>query len=286
MTLLGLTLGLAGCGGQASAPNPEQPPAAASEKSSTAGGPAVQATPAALDPRLCQHFEQAVSLEVPDGQLRPPDTTAAGKSTGKLFEAVVAQWDQIKLVGPDGKRANYTASIKTDLGTVVLELWPDVAPNHVRSFVALARAGYYDGLNFDRVYREELVDARGTFLEYVEAGCPLGTGEVGYGSIGYWLLPELNSQIHHEAGSVGAWHAEEVESAACKLYITLTRAPWMDGNFTVFGKVTQGLEVLRAIAARPKRTDDPLEDRPREPVVIRQVTIHSSQAARASGPAN
>jgi peptidyl-prolyl cis-trans isomerase B (cyclophilin B) len=282
--LLGLAFGwgLAGCGGQAPAPEPEPPQAAASAKDSQASA----AAQVPLDPRLHQPFEQAVSLEPPDGQMRPPDTTKAGKSTGKLFDAVVAHWDQIKFATPAGKRLNYTATIKTDLGTVVLELWPDVAPNHVRSFVALARAGYYDGLDFDRVYREELVDAKGTFLEYAELGCPLGTGEPGYGSIGYWLKPELSSQIKHEEGTVGAWHAEEVESAACKLYITLTRAPWMDGNFTVFGKVAQGLAVVRAIAARPKRSDDPLEDRPREPVVIRQVTIQTSEAARATGPAN
>jgi len=214
--------------------------------------------------------------------MRPPDTTKAGKSVGKLYDAVVASWDQIKFQSSGGNPLQYTALIKTDLGTITIELWPSVAPNHVRNFVALARAGYLDGLDFDRVYREELVDTKGAFLEYVEAGCPLGSGDPGYGSIGYWLKEELNGQIHHEEGTVGAWHAEELESAACKFYITLSKAPWMDGTFTVFGRVTGGLDVVRKISSRPKRSDDPLEDHPAEPVVMREVTIQCQQAAEAA----
>jgi peptidyl-prolyl cis-trans isomerase B (cyclophilin B) len=274
-------LGLAGCGTQSPSPNSKQPAQASSsskadDRASAAGK---------LDPRWNQPFKDAVLFEPPDDETqRPPDVTKAGKVVGKLFEAVAGKdnqgglWDQIKFVSPAGKRLNYTAYLKTDLGDVVMELWPDVAPNHVRNFVALARAGYYDGLDFDRIHHEELVDTSGQGLEYVEAGCPLGTGEPGYGSIGYWLKPEVNAKVHHEEGTVGAWHAEEVESAACKFYITLTKAPWMDGNFTVFGKVTQGLDVVRKIAARPQQAVDGDEGRPLEPVVIRQVTIQVREA--------
>jgi cyclophilin family peptidyl-prolyl cis-trans isomerase len=76
-----------------------------------------------------------------------------------------------------------------------------------------------------------------------------------------------------------------VETAACKFYITLSKAPWMDGNWTVFGKVTQGLDVARTILNRPRR-DDEFRDRPVQPVVIRSVTIEASPAAvkAAQGP--
>jgi peptidyl-prolyl cis-trans isomerase B (cyclophilin B) len=231
----------------------------------------------ALDPRLHQSFAQAVSQDIPEGQMRPPDMTKAGKGVGKLYEAVVASWDQIKFQSPDGKHLNYSAQIKTDLGTIVIELWPLVAPNHVRSFVALARAGYFDGLDFDRVYREDQPDTKGMLTEYVEAGCPLGTGDPGYGSIGYWLNPEINLKVHEE-GTVGAWHAESQDSAACKFYITVVKAPWMDGRFTAFGKVVEGQDVVTKISTRPMRSDDPLEDLPLEPVVIRQVTIQVQQS--------
>jgi peptidyl-prolyl cis-trans isomerase B (cyclophilin B) len=295
--LVGLVLGvgLAGCGKPAP---PAEPGQAAAQSGESAPGPRAAGEPAArpgqpkLDPRLEQPFKDAVLLDPPPDAQCPPDVTKAGKVVGKLFEAVAGRdgapglWDQVRFATPDGKRLNYTARIRTDLGTVTLELWPDVAPNHVRNFVALARAGYYDGLDFDRVHREELVDTRGGALEYVEAGCPLGTGDPAYGSIGYWLKEELNPAIHHEEGTVGAWHAEALESAACKFYITLTKAPWLDGNFTVFGKVVEGLDVVRRIAARPKRSDETDEDRPREPVVIRAVTIQVSESTRAAGPSN
>jgi peptidyl-prolyl cis-trans isomerase B (cyclophilin B) len=245
------------------------------------------------DPRLHQPFLEAVLLEPPEGQdqLRPPDQTKAGKNVAKLYEAVVGKdgvgglWDQVKFVSPAGKRLAYTATIDTELGKITIELWPDVAPNHVRNFVALARAGYYDGLEFDRTVNEKIGDAKDDFLEYLEAGCPLGTADPNYGSIGYWLKPELNEQVKHEAGTIGAWHAEEVETAACKFYITLDKAPWMDGNWTIFGKITQGLDVARAIRARPVRADE--KDRPVHPVVMRAVTIASKEveAAAAAGQA-
>jgi peptidyl-prolyl cis-trans isomerase B (cyclophilin B) len=281
-----LGLALAGCG-QAPASDPDSTPAAPS-----AATPAAQAA-VPLDPRLHQPFLKAASLDPPDDEeQRPPDTTKAGKVVGKLFAAVVGKdgvgglWDQVQFATPDGKRLNYLATIRTDLGTVVIELWPDVAPNHVRNFVALARAGYYDGLDFDQLHREELVGQPESALEYVVAGCPLGTGEPGYGSIGYWLLPEVNEQLHHEEGTVGAWHGYVQESAACKFYITLTKAPLLDGNFTIFGKVRQGLEVVRTISSRPRRSEPGSEERPVEPVVMRQVTIETSESSRAFGPAN
>jgi peptidyl-prolyl cis-trans isomerase B (cyclophilin B) len=281
---LGMVVTLAGCNGQAAGPaKPDKP-----------GKAVASAAPVAvpLDPQLNQPFKEAVLFDPPDDAQRPPDVTKAGKVVGKLFEAIAGKdnqgglWDQVQFVSPTGKCLNYTARLQTDLGPIVIELWPHIAPNHVRNFVALARAGYYDGLDFERVHHEELVDAKGQVFEYVEAGCPLGTGDPGYGSIGYWLKPELSDKVHHEAGTVGAWHAEELESAACKFYITLTPAPWMDGNFTVFGKVIEGLDVVRRIAARPQRAEDPFDGRPLEPVSIRQVTIQVRESSCWAGPSN
>ncbi|HYV35333.1 MAG TPA: peptidylprolyl isomerase, partial [Gemmataceae bacterium] len=167
----------------------------------------------------------------------------------------------------------YTATITTDLGVITIELWPEIAPNHVRSFVALAKVGYYDGLAFDRIVKRE--EADGTLFECLEAGCPLGIGDSNYGSIGYWLLPEFSAEVSHYPGTIGAWHGEEVESAACKFYINLSKAEWMDGSFTLFGKVTQGLDVVRAIHNRPV-VDDAIRDRPVEPVLMRSVVITSA----------
>jgi peptidyl-prolyl cis-trans isomerase B (cyclophilin B) len=285
--LVGLWLGafLVGCGGQAPAPDKPGPGKNPPASAITAPKTAAAQKPAAPAPST---FSDAVVEEPPDDQYLPRDVTKAGKSVGKLYEQITAPgglWDQVVFTTPDGSKLRYTATISTDLGAIKLELWPEVAPNHVRNFVALARAGYYDGLEFDRTVREELADEQGKFFECLEAGCPLGTGDSHYGSIGYWLKPEFSETVKHEEGTVGAWHGEEVETAACKFYITLSKAPWMDGNWTVFGKVTQGLDVARTILNRPRR-DDEFKDRPVQPVVIRSVTVEANPAAvkTAQGP--
>ncbi len=141
------------------------------------------------------------------------------------------------------------------------------------SFIALARAGYYDGLPFHASQRAE---TGGNPLAYLESGCPKGTGERGYGSVGYWLGPEIDRERVHGVGTVGAWHfSEETDTDAGRFYITLHPAPWMDGDYTIFGKVTRGLDVADTINKRPVFDEVPF-DRPKEPVVIREVTIQSS----------
>jgi peptidyl-prolyl cis-trans isomerase B (cyclophilin B) len=265
---------MTGCGGKEDAAH-QTPPAqpAVQVSSATTSGLALPKAQAEVHARLHQSF-QAATLQEPPGDSDCywlPEMTKTGKSVGKLYETVVTEWAKVPFVTSEGKKLAYSATISTDLGTIKIELWPEVAPNHVRNFVALARAGYYDNLEFDRAVKRELEDQKGQFFEYLEAGCPMCTGEVNYGSIGYWLKPEL-SDVKHEEGCVGAWHAEELESAACKFYITLSKAEWMDGSFTLFGKITQGLDIARAIHSKPV-VDDGIGDRPIEPVVIRSVTI-------------
>lgn len=279
---------LAGCGSKDNAAPPAQSQAPAPAQQApqgtvtpTAPPSAVPTTtpvaaPAKVTPELVAHLHQAfkdATLSEPPGEDHwLPRETKTHKSVGKLYETVVAAWDDIRFVTAEGKRLQYTALITTDLGPIKIELWPEVAPNHVRNFVALARAGYYNDLQFDRTVQREPEDKKGETFRYIEGGCPLCSGEVTFGSIGYWLKPEISGTLKHEEGSVGAWHAAELESAACKFYITLSRAEWMDGNFTLFGKITQGLEVARAIHERPVCKDD-IRDRPVHPVVIHTVTI-------------
>jgi cyclophilin family peptidyl-prolyl cis-trans isomerase len=284
--MLAVPLVLAGCGGstQPGNNNGEGKPGASAPAPPEAGStPDAQAKiiPVALAARLQQSFLDATVQEPPGDEQRPPDMTRAGKSVGKLYQAIVGDkgqgglWEQVKFLSPAGKKLHYTATIKTGLGTMVMELWPEVAPNHVRNFVALARAGYYDGLSFDRAVNQQSVLSAADRIQFVEAGCPLATGEAGYGSIGYWLKAEFDDKVRHEPGTVGAWHGEEVDSAACKFYITLNRAEWLDGQYTVFGKITQGLDVLRKIYESPRSRD--FEDRLENSVTIQEVTIHTEE---------
>jgi cyclophilin family peptidyl-prolyl cis-trans isomerase len=201
-----------------------------------------------------------------------------GKSIGRLYEEVLRLWDTIDFVTEDGKRIHYSATLETALGNIEIDLDPERAPNHVRNFVALARAGYYDGLVFDRIQHNEInLESVGRYEE-IEAGCPLGKGDPTRNSLGYWLKPEITTDLKHEEGAVGACRMEEKDTAGCKFYITLSKAPYLDGHFTLFGKVTKGLEVARKIFLQPVVLEDQDLDggrKPLDPVVIRKVIVHT-----------
>jgi peptidyl-prolyl cis-trans isomerase B (cyclophilin B) len=281
--LLAAAIGLAGCNKQPDQPrNVEQAPEKQAEVKSVAAAP----TPADADPLHLPFAKATRQGDDPPAEChRPPDATATGKSVYKLYQEVVRQWDTIRFTTTDGKKVAYSATIDTALGSIDIELRPDVAPNHVRNFVALARAGYYDGLCFDRVYHDENVEDPKERFDEIEAGCPLGTGEPGYGSIGYWLNPEFQSPetVTHEEGTVGACHGFEKDTAACRFYITLGKYPSLDGNYTAFGKVTRGLDVARRIFSQPliiSEQDADNSRRPEKPVVMQKVTIHTGELDR------
>lgn len=274
--LVGVFLG--GCGkNKPAAETVEAPPAEAPASSQNGTSAKNAAPPGPSDPRWQQSFAEATIADPPPDWQRPPDTTLAGKSVGKLYTEVVRLWDDVRFFTPSGKRLTYRAILDTEMGPIEIMLRPDWAPNHVRSYIALARAGYFDGLVFQRTVHEETVGKPGDKLDLIEGGCPLGTGDIGFGSIGYWLKPEINPQVSHEEGSVGASHGESADTAACKFYITLSKAPFMDGEYTIFGKITQGLDVARKILTLPVRNDYPDGDRPIKPVVIRKVTIETQE---------
>ncbi len=289
LTGAALLLAVAGCSQPPAPPPARTKGAPAAEKAESAKAQTAPVAAAAPDlARLHQSFKDAVLLDPVDGE-QLPDLTCTGKNTAKLFEAIAGKdftgglWDQVRFLNEQGKRLTYRAVLTTALGEIQIDLYADAAPNHVRSFVALARAGYFDGLPIYKSERQ--TDGDKVVAGYIESGCPRGTGEFGYGSIGYWLKPEIEGNKHtHEEGAVGAWHREELETAACRFYITTEKIPSWDGNYTVFGKVTRGLDVVRTINSRPveEKTNQLKEPVPIKGVVIQVVeegpaaTLHAN----------
>jgi cyclophilin family peptidyl-prolyl cis-trans isomerase len=267
-----ILVGLAGCT-RTEEPVPPSKPAAVPSESA----PSKIVTAQAVSRKRTQKsFKEAVILDPPAGQQCMPARTSAGKNIARVFEAIAGEkyegglWDQVEFVDGQGRRLQYRAVLQTELGAIHIDLLPEAAPNHVTSFIALARAGYYDGLPFHASRRVATDQER---LGYLESGCPKGSGEKGYGSVGYWLEPETDNDLIHEAGSVGAFHEpDQSDTAACRFYITLHPMPGMDRAYTIFGRVSRGLDVAEAINQRPVVDEDPF-DRPREPVMIRTVTI-------------
>jgi cyclophilin family peptidyl-prolyl cis-trans isomerase len=256
------------CTDRASTPNPVE---TATTLLKDAADPAV---------RYDEPFSKAVTDEIGPDQLPPPDRTIAGRATAALREEVERLWPTIRLTDSAGKLLAVKVLLETDAGPIEIALRPDLAPNHVRNFIALVRAGYYDGLRFDRIVQQQAEAPDGTRSEIrlVRFGCPVGTGDPGIGHIGYRLRSEF-SDVKHEAGTVGFTRDADPSSAGTRLYITLGPTPVLDGNYTVIGKVTSGLDVVEKIAAGKLLPPDvdPTRELPERPVAIKSATLKPSE---------
>ncbi len=125
------------------------------------------------------------------------------------------------------------AVFDTDRGQIKVELYPDKAPLTVASFVNLARKGFYDGLSFHRVIPDFMI----------QGGCPKGTGT---GGPGYKFEDETGNGVRHERGVLSMANAGPNTNGS-QFFITHIKTDWLDGKHTVFGKVTEGLEVVDAV---------------------------------------
>lgn len=128
-----------------------------------------------------------------------------------------------------------TVTVETDHGTFELELWNDVAPGHAENFLKLANKGFYDGLAFHRIIPGFVI----------QGGCPAGDGT---GGPGWRVRAEFNDR-RHVKGVLSMARSAHPDSAGSQFFICLGDAPHLDGNYTAFGRVTKGLEVVDRIAA-------------------------------------
>jgi peptidyl-prolyl cis-trans isomerase B (cyclophilin B) len=283
-------LGALGCGKKAEpAPSEEKPASQPSavrhvETAAETKG-AKPAAPAVVRDRLHQSFADATRGpdNPPEDAAPPVNQTLTGKSAPALYEQVAQTWDSVKFTSADGKPIHYVAELNTSHGIIKMALLPELSPNHARNFIVLARLGYYDGLRFDRVHHEQI---GANELHCLEAGCPLGTGEAGTGSVGYWMKDEFTpaEKLSHSEGVVGAFRLPEADTAATKFYVNLGTAPFRDGDYSLFAKVIEGLDVVRTIAKVEVMSDseDGSRARPKTPVIIHKVTIQERIAQAAS----
>jgi cyclophilin family peptidyl-prolyl cis-trans isomerase len=149
----------------------------------------------------------------------------------------------------------YKGTIDTTGGKIEFELYPKDAPGHVNSFVFLSREGYYNGVIFHRVIPGFMI----------QGGDPTGTGS---GGPGYKLKAEFNDR-KHVRGVLSAARTSDPNSAGSQFFIMHADSPHLDRQYTAFGKVTSGLDVVDKIANQPTGPND----RPRNPIAINSVTI-------------
>ncbi len=154
------------------------------------------------------------------------------------------QWKIQPAMAIDSKRS-YTACVKTDLGDIVIRLFADKAPLTVNNFVFLAREGFYDRTTFHRVIPDFMA----------QGGDPTGTGT---GGPGYRFADEFQRGLRHDAAGILSMANAGPNTNGSQFFITHVPTPWLDGKHTVFGTVTDGLDVLMSIPPRdPGRAREP-----------------------------
>jgi cyclophilin family peptidyl-prolyl cis-trans isomerase len=143
---------------------------------------------------------------------------------------------------------SYTARFKTERGDIVVELYADRVPRTVENFVNLARAGFYDGTTFHRVISGFMA----------QGGDPTGTGT---GGPGYQFEDEFHPSLRHDGAGVLSMANAGPGTNGSQFFLTYGPTPHLDDRHSVFGKVTEGMEVLRSIRERDPQRDRQPGDR-------------------------
>ena len=156
---------------------------------------------------------------------------------------------------------NPIVTIQTTQGTIKVELYPEVAPNTVNNFISLVKKGFYDGTIFHRVIPGFMI----------QGGDPEGTGMggPGYGIVGEFAANGIQNDLKHTTGVISMARSQRPNSAGSQFFIMVDDAPYLDGQYAAFGKVTEGMEAAQAIVAAPRdRMDRPYEDQIMEKVTV------------------
>ncbi len=203
--------------------------------------------------------EKAVSSEKSETE-KPVKKTKSPKKTMSN--------DQMKLTPPTIDEVgdpNEVAVIETEVGKIVVEFYPDVAPLHVANFKKLAKAGFYDGTTFHRVLPGFVI----------QGGCPNSKNDNpnddGTGGPPYRVKAEFNDRLHKK-GILSMARSGDPNSAGSQFFICLGDVPHLDNKYTVFGKVIKGIETVDKIAEL-RRDPSKSQDRKLPAFVMKKVYV-------------
>jgi peptidyl-prolyl cis-trans isomerase B (cyclophilin B) len=148
-----------------------------------------------------------------------------------------------------------------DKGAIIIELFPEVAPQSVDNFIALIEKEFYNGLIFHRVIKNFMI----------QGGCPDGTGMSGPGHHikGEFSQNGVQNPTKHTRGTLAMARAQSPNSAGSQFFICHKDAPHLDGSYAAFGRVIEGIEIVDLIAAQ--KTDG--RDKPLDAVVIEKIAV-------------
>lgn len=151
---------------------------------------------------------------------------------------------------------NRKISMKTNLGEIVAEMFEDKAPKTTKNFLDLVEKGFYNGVIFHRV-----IDG---FM--IQGGDPTGTG---MGGPGYKIEDEFGEGLAHDSEGYFSMANAGPNTGGSQFFITLAATPWLNGHHAIFGKVVEGMDVVKKIG----KTETDYADRPVQDVVMETVEV-------------
>jgi peptidyl-prolyl cis-trans isomerase B (cyclophilin B) len=170
-----------------------------------------------------------------------------------------AQQELKKFTVQEIKKMSMTkAIIETKFGNITLKFFPDVAPGHVNNFIELAKKGFYDGTTFHRVIPGFMIQGGDPNTKNPDKSMH------GMGGPGYTIKAEFNSKPH-KRGTLSMARAQSPDSAGSQFFICVKDSPFLDRQYTVFGEVESGMEVVDKIVSQPR---DP-RDNPNERIEMK-----------------
>ncbi|MEA1906869.1 MAG: peptidylprolyl isomerase [Euryarchaeota archaeon] len=183
---------------------------------------------------------------------------AAVEDDAKIDDVAATKVDTANKTEPG--EGNRIAVIETSMGTITAELHETHAPNTTANFIGLAERGFYDGLIFHRVINDFMI----------QGGCPDGTGKGGSGTN---IKLEIHPELTHIDGALAMARSRQPDSASSQFYVCDGAQSRLDGQYAVFGRVIDGMDVVRAIAE--VETDS--QNKPVEDVVITKISIETPE---------
>jgi peptidyl-prolyl cis-trans isomerase A (cyclophilin A) len=196
--------------------------------------------------------------------VEPPSTVACGGEVPAAAGEPKDQYPSASGTRTVDTKGTYTATVETSCGTIVVDLYADVAPQTVASFAFLADEGFFDGLTFHRIVPGFVI----------QGGDPLGDGT---GGPGYAFADEIDPEVTFDRPGLLAMANSGPGTNGSQFFVTLggdEATGHLNGLHTIFGEVTEGMDVVEAIAAVP---GDPQTGAPSEAVYIDSVTIEEAR---------
>jgi peptidyl-prolyl cis-trans isomerase B (cyclophilin B) len=185
-----------------------------------------------------------------------------------LLGSAVFAADEKKAENPKMNASNEVAVIKTSEGDMVVQFWNDAAPNTIENFKKLARSGFYDGTIFHRIVKGFMI--QGGDPNSKDAAKESSYGE---GGPGYKIKAEFNDHSH-ERGIISMARSSDPDSAGSQFFICLAPVPRLDHQYTTFGKLIKGDDVLEKIGDTPVTRNSGGEvSKPTKRVVIESIKI-------------